>query len=564
MASIIYTYRSINSNDEVVVPSITVEYSISLVVLNNTYSTEGNVAASSGVFFQEKFSLNGGNSAVSSCPPGTDCGRLIDFPDCIDCGVIEPGKSSNQIRVDLIIDKENFMDNSDIFKSFWAKWSGKASKYIGSSNPPESGGNDFYFGFQILQKFEGNNSFAAFSKVDYVFVPYLTGKCSFDRGQNCDNPKFNFSDFQVGKVEVLILSFNKTSIQTKQVDAASLKYQYEQTLGNYQAQLLAQSLDLILSTEDYQPTNLVNVVTRLLEYQEATLIPALDFTLNAGLDDAYSLFSLINTEIEDVNGLYPSITIEDGEGFPYGDGVPGLYLTFGWARNPDLNGQNYYSDIFAIKNKDESSVTNYLIITLNGVQILDTRNECGLSSLSGRDYVWPNDCISWGFNDGDILVGLVNLTDYVGPDISFVHSDYGSEEDAISSGVTLTRGLNGGLYNSNVESGWDDQLSPSGTTWNSQYNADGGDYGWANLDTVDGRNFGTFYNALDGSIGANIVGLELVMHDEITDEYWAFKFTGWTQGQGNQTQGGGFAYTRKLINQSGTVLSYSDTMVWKD
>ena len=36
------------------------------------------------------------------------------------------------------------------------------------------------------------------------------------------------------------------------------------------------------------------------------------------------------------------------------------------------------------------------------------------------------------------------------------------------------------------------------------------------------------------------------MHDTINDKYWAFKFSSWTQGG----EGGGFSYTRQLINTS--------------
>ena len=68
---------------------------------------------------------------------------------------------------------------------------------------------------------------------------------------------------------------------------------------------------------------------------------------------------------------------------------------------------------------------------------------------------------------------------------------------------------------------------------------------------------------MDQNIGNNIVGLELVMYDETTDEYWVVKFTSWTQGQGGNTQGGGFEYERRLINQLGTVKTFKDTLEWK-
>jgi hypothetical protein len=200
---------------------------------------------------------------------------------------------------------------------------------------------------------------------------------------------------------------------------------------------------------------------------------------------------------------------------------------------------------------------------MNNVEILDTRDFT--PSLEGYEYFVPiNEYVDWGkFDDGDILECTITVTDYVDDTVNFVHTNYGYETDVVSSGVTITRGLQGGIYNTNEESEWDDTVSPSGTTWNSEF-TDPDDYGWSDLTNVSSRSFGTFYDALDGSIGNNVVGRELVMYDETTDEYWAVKFTSWTKGVNNQTQGGGFEYERRLINQAGTVKTFKDTLVWKN
>jgi hypothetical protein len=297
-----------------------------------------------------------------------------------------------------------------------------------------------------------------------------------------------------------------------------------------------------------------------LEFQQGTLISSLDFAENANLTQLYNLLGPTNgiqNEIESLAGLYPEITIEDGEGIPYGDGIPGIYEFFGWGYNGN--------DLFSVVNKDATSISNYGIITRNNVEIFDTRDE--FASLQGDEYFIPSDYINWGDNagwsNGDIIECTITVTDYVDDTVNFVKSNYGFETDVVSSGVTITRGLNGGIYNTNFESEWDENVSPSGTTWNSEF-TDSEDYGWENLANVDGRTFGTFYDALDGAIGNNIVGLELVMYDETTDEYWAVKFTSWTQGQGGQSQGGGFEYERRLINQTGTAKTFKDTLVWKN
>jgi hypothetical protein len=124
--------------------------------------------------------------------------------------------------------------------------------------------------------------------------------------------------------------------------------------------------------------------------------------------------------------------------------------------------------------------------------------------------------------------------------------------DEIDQSLTLTRGTNQGLYNAELEDGWDDQgdgyNSPQGTLWNAE--------GWNNLQSVTQREFVTFLEALDNSIGTNVVGRELVMWDTMNNRYYAIKFSSWTSG-GN---GGGFAYSRQLINTSNLFVKPDNTI----
>ena len=129
----------------------------------------------------------------------------------------------------------------------------------------------------------------------------------------------------------------------------------------------------------------------------------------------------------------------------------------------------------------------------------------------------------------------------VGPKVSFKKTDYAIDfRDVIIPGsLELTRKDNQGLYNAALESGWDSNVSPQDTTWNSQY-TDLASSGWGNLGNVNDRGFGTFYDALDNNLGCEIVGKELVFRHGDSGRMWIIKFTEWTQG-GN---GGGFAYDR--------------------
>lgn len=107
--------------------------------------------------------------------------------------------------------------------------------------------------------------------------------------------------------------------------------------------------------------------------------------------------------------------------------------------------------------------------------------------------------------------------------------------DEIGPGLTLTRDLNQGIYNSEAEPEYDNitYLSPLGTEWNAD--------GWSDLVDLGTRSYTTWRSALNNQVGNNIVASELVMHDTINDKYYKFDFTAWG---GNN---GGYAYTRTLV-----------------
>jgi hypothetical protein len=550
MSTVIYNYRVIDPSTEDYVDinktplDILVNVEVKLVVIDNNYDGDGGVIDSSSTFLNRNINLGKGRKTP---------GDKFEEPP-----IFEEGTKSDsvQLRVNL---GGKIMSESDIFKSFWAKWSDKCGQTGYHPRDFQEGISGPYFGLQIIQTFKGDATFAGFSYTDYLFVPFFSnGKGDCNR-KSCVDPLFDFWDTTSDDIDVKLLQFNTELVVKKQIQLAKEKIKFEVSLQNYQAQLIAQSAELILSTYDYEPDSFTKVITRLLEFQQGTLVTALDFTRNADLTQLNSLLGSVNGidyEINSLSGLYPSITIEDGEGIPYGDGIPVIYSFFGWGFNGD--------DLFSVVNTDNTSISNYGIITRNNVQIFDTRSE--FASLYDKEYFVPADYISWGsdagWSSGDIIECTITVTDYVDETVNFVKSNYGFELDSVSSGLTITRGENGGIYNSLVESGWDEDVSPSGTTWNSEF-TDPNDYGWSDLANVDGRTFGTFYNALDGQVGNNIVGRELVMYDETTDEYWAVKFTSWTQGQGGQSQGGGFEYERRLINPTGTVRTFKDTLVWK-
>ena len=126
-----------------------------------------------------------------------------------------------------------------------------------------------------------------------------------------------------------------------------------------------------------------------------------------------------------------------------------------------------------------------------------------------------------------------------GPEVNFIHTDYGSEIDEISDAVHITRGEAKAIYNSVTESEYTEYTSPADTEWNAD--------GWTNLYNIKTRSYDTLYETLGGSIGDNILDAELILHIISEDRYFKVMFSDWTGGGG-----GGFTYDRTEILDPGT------------
>ena len=86
----------------------------------------------------------------------------------------------------------------------------------------------------------------------------------------------------------------------------------------YESELSFSTSDVELPTNSpHEPTSFSQVITRLLEFQEGTLLPGLSHAEKLNLDVEYKRLDTINKLINIVTGMYSEITIEDGEGMPY-------------------------------------------------------------------------------------------------------------------------------------------------------------------------------------------------------------------------------------------------------
>lgn len=106
-----------------------------------------------------------------------------------------------------------------------------------------------------------------------------------------------------------------------------------------------------------------------------------------------------------------------------------------------------------------------------------------------------------------------------------------TEFDEVDTGLTLTRGIYGGLFNSEEEFSYNSDVSPIGALWNAD--------GWGTLVGSNTRTYDTFDSILTGP--DNTPPGELIMWDTINDKYYKFAINIW--GIDNNE----YSYTRTQI-----------------
>jgi hypothetical protein len=267
------------------------------------------------------------------------------------------------------------------------------------------------------------------------------------------------------------------------------------------------------------------------DYSDEVDIIDTDITITRGNNQGiYN--SLLETQWDDNNNDGPS---------PIGT----LWNTAGWGDLTNLSTRNYYSFYDAYLGRIGNNILS---------------SEAVMKDVANDRYYKFEFTVWGGNNSGGAVTYTRTEIDPVtgatiGNPVTFEKSSYADPtevNDPIDDSLTLTRGNNQGLFNIAQETEWNDQGdgedSPEGTLWNSD--------GWGRLNDVTQRTYVTFQESLDYAVGQNILGTELVMWDTVNDKYYAFKFSEWTQ----NNNGGGFAYTRQLINTSQLFIKtdYSD------
>jgi hypothetical protein len=135
-----------------------------------------------------------------------------------------------------------------------------------------------------------------------------------DDEYNYDNLEY-YSEYTSFNVDEIVIDVELLeTIQSKKLES---RKKYLQYLEDFQSEILSQSTLQIPVLNEYDPINITQIITRCLELDAGTIENALAYTKDAGLIAETNRLNKIKTLVGQISNLYPTITIEDGEGIPY-------------------------------------------------------------------------------------------------------------------------------------------------------------------------------------------------------------------------------------------------------
>lgn len=109
-------------------------------------------------------------------------------------------------------------------------------------------------------------------------------------------------------------SFSAADLKTKLKEAEDA---YNLLKIDYENKIKYAEPILVTKVNDYEPESINNVITRLLELNVGTIEPGITYCQEFKLRDELRALQSIQRSISYLSGLYPNLTIDDGEGIPY-------------------------------------------------------------------------------------------------------------------------------------------------------------------------------------------------------------------------------------------------------
>lgn len=129
---------------------------------------------------------------------------------------------------------------------------------------------------------------------------------------------FSLDGIRIDKgYELPELSYDITTINEYKTSFKELEVQYLAAKAKYETEVKDAGLTVFEQNESYEPSDGTYIITRMLEFQLGTLVPAIRHFKTTQNNPALRQATLIDMSINNLSKLFPDITIDDGEGMPY-------------------------------------------------------------------------------------------------------------------------------------------------------------------------------------------------------------------------------------------------------
>jgi hypothetical protein len=201
-----------------------------------------------------------------------------------------------------------------------------------------------------------------------------------------DGSDYFYSDLEYFDVydsfTVKSIVINQELLERFQAQKLSAQRDFNNKLQSFQNEINSQSILQIPVFDEFNPINFTQIITRCLELEVGTIENGLYYTTDAGLVTETTRLQGIKNRIEQISNLYPSITIEDGEGLPYQTigQIPSIFRGFGFFQDSgNIFGTIYLVDKQRYKDCDNDIRNGKGNIILNGEGIFEFNFEDGFN-----------------------------------------------------------------------------------------------------------------------------------------------------------------------------------------
>ena len=267
MANII-EFKYLNSDTSVPICGLTVNYSVKVIaVLANTKGTEGQAR---GAAYTSDVIINGDETTDSN-------------------GIVE-------------VDVTNVFSDST-FLELWQKFSNTKNYNV-----------SLQIELQSEKQEIGSIMYISRTDIPQILSAY---NVTFDKeNDEYSYPNLNYWD-EYGEFTVDEIVIDEEILKAVQSEKLKRQRDFNNSLQDFQNEIASQATLQIPALNEYNPINITQIITRCLELSVGTIENGLTYTSEAGLIAETNRLNKIKTLVNQISNLYPTITIEDGEGIPY-------------------------------------------------------------------------------------------------------------------------------------------------------------------------------------------------------------------------------------------------------